>query len=82
MKYNGNTRFWRAMEQKKLECTDGETGWPLWENSLLVSYQTLQSLSKVLTQEKEHLCSQWNLDIEVLLLVTEDQKQFKYLFSR
>ena len=47
-----------------------------------VSYQTWQSLSKVLTQEKENLCSQRNLDTAVLLLVPEDQKQFKYLFNR
>ena len=40
------------VEQWKVAHTDGETRQPLWKNSLVVSYQTQQSPSKVLTQEK------------------------------
>lgn len=41
-----------SAEQGKLAHAAGETGQPLWKSSLVVSYQTQQSPSKVLTQEK------------------------------
>ena len=81
MKYNGNTKFWQGYGATETSM-HWRGGWMASLEKQFVSYQTWQSLSKVLTQEKENLCSQRNLDTAVLLLVPEDQKQFKYLFNR